>query len=244
MLARALEVRRSRQENLQLRNTVAIHELTQAIAHTLDPAVLLDEIADAIVSLDAERRIILFNSAAERTFGWMAAEVLGKSLELLIPERPVETHRRHIEAFDRAPITTIPMQERKPLLARRKDGTEFPAAIGISRLEDNGSRIYTAVLRDVTPSLAYLARLPVSVIKIDPAFVRNVNDDADSATVVQTIISLTHALNRKVIAEGVETEEQARLLRLLRCDQYQGFLFSKPVPLDELEPMLSASRAP
>ena len=64
-------------------------------------------------------------------------------------------------------------------------------------------------------SLAYLARLPVEVIKIDRTFIRNVTEDVESASIVQTIISLTQALNRRTVAEGVETEEQARLLRLL-----------------------------
>jgi EAL domain-containing protein (putative c-di-GMP-specific phosphodiesterase class I) len=91
-------------------------------------------------------------------------------------------------------------------------------------------------------SLAYIARLPVGVIKIDRAFIRNLNADADSASIVQTIISLTHSLKRKVVAEGVETQEQVQLLRLLRCDQYQGFLFSKPLPADEVERLLVSSR--
>jgi EAL domain-containing protein (putative c-di-GMP-specific phosphodiesterase class I) len=90
-------------------------------------------------------------------------------------------------------------------------------------------------------SLAYIARLPVCVIKIDRAFIRNLKVDADNMSIVQAIISLTHALKRKVVAEGVETEEQAQLLRLLRCDQYQGYLFSKPVPADEIEQLLLSS---
>jgi EAL domain-containing protein (putative c-di-GMP-specific phosphodiesterase class I) len=57
---------------------------------------------------------------------------------------------------------------------------------------------------------------------------------------VATIISLTHALNRKAVAEGVETETQAALLRDLGCDQYQGYLFSKPVSLTEIERLLAA----
>ena len=87
-------------------------------------------------------------------------------------------------------------------------------------------------------SLAYIARLPVDTIKIDRTFIMNLKSDADSMSIVQTIITLTHALQRKVVAEGVETEEQADLLRLLRCDQYQGYLFSKPVPLADIEQLL------
>jgi len=90
-------------------------------------------------------------------------------------------------------------------------------------------------------SLAYIARLPVGVIKIDRAFIRNLTEDANSNSIVSSIISLTHALKRKVVAEGVETEEQAQLLRVLGCDQYQGYLFSKPVAATEIERMLLSS---
>ena len=91
-------------------------------------------------------------------------------------------------------------------------------------------------------SLAYMARLPVDTIKIDRTFIMKIKSDADSMSIVQTIISLTHALQRKVVAEGVETEEQADLLRLLRCDQYQGYLFSRPVPLAEIENLLLSQK--
>ena len=90
-------------------------------------------------------------------------------------------------------------------------------------------------------SLAYIARLPVGEIKIDRAFTLNLTEDANSESIVSTIISLTHALKGKVVAEGVETEEQAKLLRHLGCDQYQGYLFSKPVAMTEIERLLLAA---
>lgn len=87
-------------------------------------------------------------------------------------------------------------------------------------------------------SLAYIARLPVGLIKIDRAFIRNLETDNDSIAIVQTIVSLSHALKMKVIAEGVETEGQLQVLADLHCDYYQGYLFSRPVPLDDIEAML------
>jgi diguanylate cyclase (GGDEF)-like protein/PAS domain S-box-containing protein len=94
-------------------------------------------------------------------------------------------------------------------------------------------------------SLAYLAKLPVQTLKIDRAFISAMLDDANSTTLVQTIISMAHSMRLKVVAEGVETEEQARMLRLLRCDQMQGYLFSKPVPAAAIATMLGevAARA-
>ncbi len=87
-------------------------------------------------------------------------------------------------------------------------------------------------------SLAYLAKLPVQALKIDRSFVKAMHDDPNAMTLVSTIISLAHSLRLKVVAEGVETEEQARILRLLRCDQMQGYLFSNPRPAEDLVALL------
>jgi diguanylate cyclase (GGDEF)-like protein len=87
-------------------------------------------------------------------------------------------------------------------------------------------------------SLAYLSRLPVDTLKIDRSFVQGVTEHADHTAIISAIISLAQALRLKVVAEGVETEQQAQLLRLLRCDQAQGFLFSRPLPPEQLETLL------
>ena len=90
-------------------------------------------------------------------------------------------------------------------------------------------------------SLSYLARLPVQALKIDRSFILAMSDDPDTMTLVQTIISLAHSLNLKVVAEGVETGEQAKLLRLLRCEEIQGYLVSRPVPFDEFTALLEGT---
>jgi diguanylate cyclase (GGDEF)-like protein len=84
-------------------------------------------------------------------------------------------------------------------------------------------------------SLSYLAKLPVDTLKIDRSFVTDMTSAPEGLSLVSTIINLAHALKLKVVAEGVETEEQSRLLRLLDCDEFQGFLYSKPVPRDAFE---------
>jgi PAS domain S-box-containing protein/diguanylate cyclase (GGDEF)-like protein len=81
-------------------------------------------------------------------------------------------------------------------------------------------------------SLSYLAKLPVDSLKIDRSFVIDMTTGPQGLSLVTTIINLAHSLKLKVVAEGVETEEQSGLLRLLNCDEMQGFLFSKPVPSD------------
>jgi len=78
-------------------------------------------------------------------------------------------------------------------------------------------------------SLSYLAKLPVDTLKIDRSFVIGMTAGSEGLALVSTIINLAHSLELKVVAEGVETGEQSRLLRLLRCDEMQGYLFSKPV---------------
>jgi EAL domain-containing protein (putative c-di-GMP-specific phosphodiesterase class I) len=84
-------------------------------------------------------------------------------------------------------------------------------------------------------SLSYLARLPVNTLKIDRSFVIDMAEGPQGLALVATIINLAHSLKLNVVAEGVETEEQSRLLRLLDCDEMQGYLFGKPVPRDEFE---------
>jgi EAL domain-containing protein (putative c-di-GMP-specific phosphodiesterase class I) len=84
-------------------------------------------------------------------------------------------------------------------------------------------------------SLSYLKRLPIDNLKIDISFIRDIATDSDTASIVTAIIAMAHTLNLKTIAEGVETEEQWKILRLLRCDMAQGYYFSKPLPAEEVE---------
>lgn len=92
-------------------------------------------------------------------------------------------------------------------------------------------------------SLGYLAKLPVHALKIDRSFITSMLKDATSRTLVQTINSLAHTLGLKVIAEGVEDEEQAEYLRQLRCDQFQGYLVSQPLPVEEVTGLLRVNQA-
>ena len=91
-------------------------------------------------------------------------------------------------------------------------------------------------------SLGYLAKLPVQTLKIDRSFVVKMQDDADAMTLVSTILTLARSLGLKVVAEGVESEDQAKVLRLLRCDQIQGYLVSRPLPAAELSAFLTQAR--
>lgn len=83
-------------------------------------------------------------------------------------------------------------------------------------------------------SLAYLSRFWIDTLKIDIAFIRNVTTNSDSAAIATAIISMAHSLKLNVVAEGVETKEQLEFLRMNDCDEIQGYLISKPLPLTEL----------
>jgi diguanylate cyclase (GGDEF)-like protein len=91
-------------------------------------------------------------------------------------------------------------------------------------------------------SLSYLARLPINSLKVDRSFVTQMPKSPEQMAIVSTVISLARALNLKVVAEGVETEEQANLLRLLRCDEVQGYLFGRPMPSEQIEVLLTKAR--
>ncbi|HEX7053486.1 MAG TPA: EAL domain-containing protein [Burkholderiales bacterium] len=90
-------------------------------------------------------------------------------------------------------------------------------------------------------SLAYLARLPVSSLKIDRSFIITMLGDRNTLTLVSTIVSLAHSLGLKVVAEGVDAEDQAAALVQMGCDEMQGYLFSKPVPAEALVKLLRES---
>ena len=93
-------------------------------------------------------------------------------------------------------------------------------------------------------SLSRLKHLPLHTLKIDRSFVRDLGKDADGETIVRTIITLAHNLNLKVVAEGVETQTQYSFVKRHGCDAVQGFLFSKPVPGNEMLELLVPSKKP
>jgi EAL domain-containing protein (putative c-di-GMP-specific phosphodiesterase class I) len=82
-------------------------------------------------------------------------------------------------------------------------------------------------------SLEYLKRFPVDNLKIDRAFIKDVDTDQGDAAIVRATISMAHSMDLRVVAEGVETEEQLIFLRNLRCDMIQGYLLGVPLPARE-----------
>ncbi len=114
----------------------------------------------------------------------------------------------------------------------------------VSALNDAGGRIAIDDFGTGYSSLSHLTRFAASALKIDRSFVADVLEDDAAAAIVRTIIDMGHTLGFTVIGEGVETEGQADLLRGLGCDQAQGFLFGRPMPLGEMKAMIHAHRSP
>ena len=121
------------------------HDLTAKLM-----AQLFDVTSDAIIVVDAEQRIVQFNRGAEKIFGYRADEVLGRTLDMLLPQRFAHIHQTHVQQFGTGADSARDMGERRAISGRRKDGSEFPAAAGISKLEQGGQQLFAVILRDVT----------------------------------------------------------------------------------------------
>ncbi len=115
------------------------------------------------------------------------------------------------------------------------------AAEILTRLQSLGVRISVDDFGTGHSSFGYLHRLPIDVLKIDKTFVSSMTIDAHAATLVRTLITLAHDLRLKVVAEGVETEAQLEALRTLGCDEWQGFLHSRPLSVSDFEKGLRAN---
>ncbi|MCI5131235.1 MAG: EAL domain-containing protein, partial [Candidatus Electrothrix sp. EH2] len=90
-------------------------------------------------------------------------------------------------------------------------------------------------------SLAYLKRFPVNTLKIDQVFIRDIVRDRNDTAIVTSVLSMAESMGLKVVAEGVETEEQLELLKKMGCEEVQGYYFSKPLPPDGIADLLTKS---
>lgn len=126
-------------------STASSAELAQA-----QVSAILAIAADAIISLDDTLHVTLFNEGATEIFGYKPSEIIGKPLDVLIPERVRARHAHHVADFSVSPIAARKMGERQEIFARRKDGSEFPAEASIAKQVIDGRKAYMVVLRDVT----------------------------------------------------------------------------------------------
>jgi PAS domain S-box-containing protein len=159
---------------------------------------------DAIISIDAEQRIIMFNRGAERIFGYTSEEIFGESLDTLIPADYRESHRRRVDdaAADAGPRL---MNESREVRGRRKNGEEFPAEVTISTLTHDGKQIKTAVLRDISARKRAEARSREHLAEL--AHVARLSTMGEMAT------GLAHELNQPLTAIVNYAEACLRMMR-------------------------------
>lgn len=168
--------------------------------------------ADAIICLDDDQRITLFNEGAEQIFGWKAEEIIGQPLDLLLPERSRAVHHAHVEGFRAAPETSRRMGHRQEISGVRKNGQEFPAEAAIAKVHMGRDVVFSVVLRDITEQVALRKQLQTAV---------NARDDTvgvvahDLRNPVSAVQMLSSALMQRFEAEGFspESKEQLTLIR-------------------------------
>ncbi len=114
----------------------------------------------------------------------------------------------------------------------------------LRRLKDTGLQVAIDDFGTGYSSLSYLHRLPIDTIKIDRAFVKGLASQSGEGAITKAIIAMAQALKLRVLAEGVETEEQLSFLRTNGCDEMQGFLFSRPRPIDSFVEFLWTHQNP
>lgn len=141
---------RSRMADLEARETERRQSQMAFLENQARLAGILEIATDAIICIDEDQRIILFNKGAENIFGYSRAEAIGQSLDLLLPKRFAHSHRDLVREFSKSGATARLMGERQEIYGRRKDGQEFPAEASIAKLEADSARVLTVVLRDIT----------------------------------------------------------------------------------------------
>jgi diguanylate cyclase (GGDEF)-like protein len=148
----------------------------------------------------------------------------------------LEGVRRALEASGIPPSSLVVELTESMLMDAAAGNVEL-----LAKLKETGVRLSMDDFGTGYSSLTYLKRFPIDELKIDRAFISGIPAERDSMAIVAAIVGMARALGLKVVAEGVETEEQLRFLRTLRCDAYQGYYCSRPVPPEPFAELLRRS---
>jgi PAS domain S-box-containing protein len=178
------QVRRRQAANRALQNVEA--RVTDIVESAMDP----------VIAVDHGQRVVLFNAAAEKAFLWPRAAVLGEPLEKLIPQRFREGHRAHIERFGETGVTSRQMGSQTVLMALRANGDEFPIEASISQHAEEGNKLFTVILRDITERVR-----AESLLARSEARLRGILDSAMDAII--TIDETQHIVLFNAAAEGM-----------------------------------------
>jgi EAL domain-containing protein (putative c-di-GMP-specific phosphodiesterase class I) len=151
--------------------------------------------------------------------------------------RKPDLHEVVYEALDDAGLAADGLELEVTESLLMNDPSETAAILG--KLKARGIHISIDDFGTGYSSLSYLKRFPINALKIDRSFVADVTSNPDDAAIATAIILMGHSLKLSVVAEGVETENQLAFLKVLQCNEVQGFLFSPPVPADKAQEMLA-----
>jgi EAL domain/PAS fold len=168
---------------------------------------LLESAPEAIVIADEAGKLVLVNAQAEELFGWSRAELIGRSVEVLMPERFRSRHLQHRATFADHP-TVRAMGQKLDLFALDDFGVGFG-------------------------SFYYLKHVGFDYLKIDGEFVRNCHSDNTDRLVIRSLVGIARGLGKSTIAEWVGSEETRTLLTRLGVDYGQGYHLGKPAPLQQ-----------
>jgi len=239
LLARAA-LNESRVANEELKRVLDEHRIFDEQLQFLEAksSGIVSISADAIISIDDNQRITLFNEGAEKIFGYSKAEVMGISLDILIPERLRPVHREHLNKFIAAPECARRMGERgATIFGRRKNGEEFPADAAISKLEVGGKRIMTVALRDITEQKR---------IESEQTFLAEVGAVLASTLDYQDTLSNIVRLAVRDLADFcrvdvIEEDGSMRGLKVMSRDPSKAWICDgfMQVPLDRIHPYFS-----
>ena len=205
------------------------------VAGVLAPGTFIDTLAASAIAPEVSRWIM--HTACSWTADWRAQGLhLGRIAINLFPTQLGDEALLH--DLDQALQETGLPADALELEITENVALDFGDAAVLQKIHDRGIKLAFDDFGTGYASLSYLTRFPLSRIKIDRSFIGKITDDAGDAAIVRSLIAMAHNLGLEVIAEGVETPAQAAFLLNHKCEEAQGFLYSKPLPAGEFEAYL------